>query len=75
MKLSLIQFSRKLTLLLLLLSGQRDQTLHMLDIRNMTVLDSWVSFRNGDALKSSRPGVHLSELVFAAYPPDRRLCV
>ncbi|XP_063856130.1 uncharacterized protein LOC135107471 [Scylla paramamosain] len=73
--LSLIQLSRKLTILMLLLSGQRGQTLHMLDIRNMTVSDSRVSFRIGDPLKTSRPGTHLSELVFVAYPPDRRLCV
>ena len=37
--LSLIQLSRKLVILMLLLSGQRGQTLHLLDIRNMTVSD------------------------------------
>ena len=73
--LTLIQLSRKLAILMLLLSGQRGQTLHFLDIRNMTVSDLSISFRLGDPLKTSRPGAHMSELVFVAYPTDRRLCV
>ena len=60
---------------MLLLSGQRGQTLHLLDIRNMTVSDLTVSFRIADPLKTSRPGHHLSELVFTVYPTDKRVCV
>lgn len=74
-ELSLMQLSRKLTILMLLLSGQRGQTLHLLDVRNMTTSKLRVSFRIGDPLKTSRPGDHLSELVFVAYPTDKRLCV
>lgn len=74
-ELSLIQLSRKVVILMLLLSGQRGQTLHLLDIRNMTVSDLRVSFRLGDPLKTSRPGAHISELVFLAYPTDRKLCI
>lgn len=73
--LSLLQLSRKLVMLMLLVSGQRGQTLHLLDIQNMTVSDTKVSFRIGDLLKTSRPGNHLSELVFEAYEPDKFLCV
>lgn len=73
--LSTIQLSRKLTMLMLLLSGQRSQVLHFLDIRNMTVSETSVSFRIGDLLKTSRPGDHVSEIVFPAYAPDSRLCV
>lgn len=73
--LSTIQLSRKLTVLMLLVSGQRGQTLHALDIRNMSVSPSRISFRIGDLLKTSRPGVHLSELTFHAYVPNRLLCV
>lgn len=73
--LSFIQLSRKLTVLMLLLSGQRGQTLHSLDIRNMTISDSRVSFRIGDPLKTSRPGSHLTELGFMPYPLDKLLCV
>lgn len=73
--LSLIQLSGKLVMLMLLISGQRGHTLHLLDTRNMTVSRSEVSFRIGDLLKTSRPGVHLSELVFPAYTPEKDLCV
>ena len=41
----------------------------------MSVSELRVSFRIADPLKTSRPGDHLSELVFVAYPTDRRLCV
>lgn len=73
--LSLVQLSRKLTMLMLLTSGQRGQALHLLDIRNMSISETRISFRIGDLLKTSRPGHHMSELVFEAYVPDRRVCV
>ena len=60
--LSNIQLSRKFRVLMVLLSGQRGQTLHLLDIRNMAFSDSKVSFRIGDPLKTSRPGSHLAKL-------------
>ena len=65
----------KLMTLTALLSGQRLQSLHLLDLRNMTKSKSWCKFRIGDLLKTSRPGVHQSELHLPAYAPDRRLCI
>ena len=53
--LSLIQLSKKLVMLMLLVSGQRGQSLHLLDTINMTVTSSEVSFCIGDLLKTSRP--------------------
>ena len=41
----------------------------------MTLTSSSLKFRIGDLLKQSRPGIHLAEIVVAAYVPDRRLCV
>ncbi|XP_045104756.1 uncharacterized protein LOC123500144 isoform X3 [Portunus trituberculatus] len=40
----LIQLSRKLTILMLLTSGQWGQALHLMDIRNMSISDSRISF-------------------------------
>ena len=54
---------------MLLLSGQRGQTLHLLDIRNLSLSESQAVFGIGD-LKNSRPGAHPSVLVFEAYPHD-----
>ena len=73
--LSTIQLARKLVMLMLLVSGQRGQALHVLDIRNMSVSPSRVSFRIGDLLKTSRPGDHFSEMSFDAYVPNQMLCV
>lgn len=73
--LSVIQLSRKLTMLMLLVSGQRGQALHVFDIRNMSIHPSRVSFTIGDLLKTSRPGDHLSEVAFDAYGPNKLLCV
>ena len=70
--LSLIQLSRKLTMLMLLTFGQ---VLHLLDIRNISISDLRISFQIGDPLKTSRPGSHMSEVNFEAYVPDSRLCV
>ena len=67
--------TQKLTMLLLLLSGQRQQTIYLLDVRNMSLSFSRASFRVGDLVKQSRPGHHVEELRFTGYAPDRRLCI
>ena len=60
---------------MLLTSGQRGQTLHLLDIRNMSLSPSRITCSIGDPLKTTRPGHHLSQLIFEAYAHDRKLCV
>lgn len=67
--------THKLTMLLLLLSGQRGQTIHLLDTRNMTLTKSKLKFRIGDLVKQTAPNRHVNELAFRAYAPDRRLCI
>ena len=74
-KLSLKYLSLKLLILCLVLSGQRGQTAHLLDVRNMTLTFSRVAFAIGDLAKTSRPGSHLDEVSYLAYAPDRRLCI
>ena len=74
-RLPLADLTKKLVVLLLLVSGQRGQTIHSLDVQNMSITKSKVVFRIPDLLKTSRPGSHLSEVIFLAYAPDRRLCV
>ena len=41
----------------------------------MTLSETSVSFRIGDLLKTSRPGHHVSQIIFEAYAPDSCLCV
>ena len=62
-------------MLLLLLSDQRGQTIWLLDTRNITLSKNEIKWRIGDLITTSNPKNHVDELVFAAYPPDWRLCV
>lgn len=71
-ELTLLHVSHKLLMLLALLSGQRGQTLHLLDIRNICIYDDCVKIGIGDLLKTSSPGKHVGELNFPSYPNDER---
>lgn len=62
-------------MLLMLLSGQRIQTIKMLNIEYMTITESTVRFKIQDKVKQTRPGKHLQDLCFKAYAPDRRRCI
>lgn len=74
-QLTLRLLTMKTVTLLALLSSQRAQTLHLLDIRNINVSQNNVKCRFGDLLKHTRPGMHQPELTLKAYAPDRRLCL
>lgn len=58
-----------------LVSMQRVQSLHLLNVNHMTVHKSSVVFRLLAPLKQSRPGISNPAIEFKAYAPDRRLCV
>ena len=65
----------KTVALLGLFSAQRCQTLYFLDIRNMVINSSTVKISIGDKLKQTKPGKHVHELEFPAYPTDICLCI
>lgn len=65
----------KTTMLIALLSGQRCQTLHALNISDMTFSDKNCTFRINELLKTSRPGKHLGCLELRAFDEDKQLCV
>ncbi|XP_071483612.1 uncharacterized protein [Diadema antillarum] len=73
--LSLKQLTMKLCMLLALISTQRVQTLHCLNLDSMILKQSMVSFKVNEHLKQSRPGNFGLDILLKAYPPDRRLCV
>ena len=73
--LTLLSLSSKLCTLMLLLSGQRGQTLLALDLDLMTWEGDKVTFRICDVLKTSRPGSHFSLVSFEPFPHDPLLCV
>jgi hypothetical protein len=67
--------TEKLNMLLLLLSGQRGQTIWLMNIKNLTIGKNEIRCRFGDLLKTSGPRNHQEELVFKEYPPNRKICV
>ena len=73
-ELTMEHLTKKLTMLLALLSGQRTQTLAKLSTDFMVLTSEKCSFTIPELLKHTRPGSHQKAIVINAYPNDRRLC-
>ena len=65
----------KVATLLALLAGQRVQSLSLLDIEFMTKSDQSYVFKITDLVKQSRPGYHISDLTYPAFPSNPKLCI
>ena len=65
----------KTTMLLALLSGQRSQTIHGLDVNNMLLSKDTCTFFIMKTLKHSRKGKHQDPLEFKAFKQNINLCV
>lgn len=65
--LTLKQLTLKLVMLLLLVSGQRGQTIHLLDINHMFVGDDKYTFVIPNHLKQSKPGVSNPQVVLESF--------
>ena len=74
-QLDLKSLTKKTTMLLCLLTGQRCQTLTKLDTALMQELPGKIVFTIGDKLKTTRPGKHLEPIELLAYPRDESICV
>ena len=72
---SLKLLTHKLVMLMLLLSGQRGQTIHLTHIKNIDINPNRFHVVIGDPVKTTKPGAHIEQLKFKAYAPDKRLCV
>lgn len=73
-KLNFKLLTLKFVMLLSLLTGQRSQTLHLLNLKDLVITKKGFKMKIGEMLKHSRPGKHLDLLTVKAYAPDRRLC-
>ncbi|CAH3031028.1 unnamed protein product [Pocillopora meandrina] len=73
--LSLKNLSHKLVMLLSLVTAQRGQTLHLLEINLMSTYDSSIVFTFNKPLKQSNPRTQVNPLVLKAYTHDESLCV
>ena len=72
---SLQDLTLKLCMLILLLSAQRVQTLHLLRIDNLDLQEDSARFTVTGLLKQSRPGNCGVTICLNEYPFDKRLCV
>lgn len=73
--LDLKKLTLKVAMLLLLLSGQRCQTIHSLDVESMTIEDNKCVFYINTLLKHSRSGKHQQPLEFSAFSENESLCI
>ena len=74
-KLTLLQLSGKLSMLFLLVSAQRCQTLHLIELADIKIENDTVFIAPNHLLKQSRPNKHLEIMVFKAYTKDDRVCI
>ena len=72
---TLLQLSCKLTMLFLLLSAQRSQTLHLIELKDVKVEKDKVSIAPNHLLKQTKPGKHLNIITFKGYDKDAGLCI
>ena len=62
-------------MLLCLLTAQRCQTVHLLDLKFIQELEGKYHITVQQKLKQSRLGQHLEPIVLLEFVPDRKLCV
>ena len=73
--LSLKLLTLKTIMLIALVTAQRGQSLHMLDMQFMTEFKDRFEFVLPFHVKQSRPGYEPPSIVLKAYPTDQSLCV
>ncbi len=73
---SLKDLTLRLTFLLLILSGKRGQTIHLLSLLDNIVLsETKCEFVITEKVKQTRVGHHIPPIVYEAFPHDPDLCV
>ena len=65
----------KLVMLIALVTGQRCQTLHLMDLRNMNTYQHGVKFLITEPVKQSAPNRQQPVLVLPEYTVDEKVCV
>lgn len=72
--LPLKQLTKKLVMLLALVTAQRTQTLAKLDLTFMQILPDRIMFSIRDRIKTTRPGKHLAPIELLSYSQDLNIC-
>ena len=74
-RLNLKMLTLKLVLLLALVTHQRVQTLHLIQLNDIAFLGAQVQITVKDLLKQSRPGKHLEPMLLQEFVDEKDLCV
>ena len=74
-RLTLLELSQKLAMLLALLTGHWGQSLYILGVTAITCNDDSLIVRFTKVLKTTQPGKHVMEAVLPAYDTDPSLCI
>ena len=72
---SLKELTLKVVMLLPLLTSQRTQTIHCLDVNHMDLSDRKCVFYLTTPQKQSRPGQHLKPIELKAFDQEHNLCI
>ena len=72
--LSLKDLTLKVATLVALVSAQRCQSLHLLNLKNISVLEDQIVFVIKDRVKTSRPGKSQHKIIISSFCDDLRLC-
>ena len=73
--LTLKKLTLKFVMLLSLLTAQRIQTLEIIDLKDCVVEDEELVIKISKLIKTSKPGMHLSDIHLPAYHKDKALCI
>ena len=74
-EITLKDLPHKVVMLMALLTGQRAQTLHALDISSMEMTENKITFYITEVLKHTKPGRHQQPIEFVAFEQDPTLCI
>ncbi|XP_046845908.1 uncharacterized protein LOC124439656 [Xenia sp. Carnegie-2017] len=74
-ELTLKDLTIRLTFLLLILSGKRGQTIHLLNLTDMDLSESKCVFSIREKIKTTRLGHHIAPITYEAYPHEPELCI
>ena len=74
-KLPFLQLSQKVCMLVLLLTGQREQRIHLLKVEDVIFHADSLELKFSAWLKHTRPGVHQDIIRFQSYIQNKSLCI
>lgn len=74
-QLNLKELSQKLTMLLYLLTAQRCQTIHLIDVNYIQAMQGKFRITIQQKLKQTKPGRHIEPIELVEFTEDKKLCI